>query len=503
MSFTQIGEATQIDKGGNMYDYTLELGATISSRYIKAEFPKVDTFMFVFASEFEVFVEGDIETEDPPVVVEPIDVLFTSGCIIVDDYIYGVPFETSVNEFLAFLKSSDGVVLNDKDGNEKTEGFVATGDYIEKALDEVTTDTKTVVIEGDVNGDGKIDSKDYMAVKRGFLGTLTLKEANLAAACISNGESITAQDYLKIKRHFLGTHDLHEKYKRYEIEEYPMTFMATSASEYKMSCTYEGKPLTLTFNKKAWGTWNIGTLSYNNTALAGGGTDWEYVYRAGKSSSYTPFCGGNHENETLLEMNFYDGSTGQEIVLPVGQSQEIQNLIIVEKTQINYHQSEETWCDVVRTYFVVGNKITLEVSYEFTSDTYFGLSYPAMFPVSKNYGRYCKFIGEDGSELNTVTTQPANAPDFTGKFYYNNAATKCIIWGDTNPDYKFEVEIYTPEASADNFKNYEKTFYWDMNATQNKLYFSKFSSSSATLVKSGTTMETKTSWTFINEGSDT
>ena len=50
---------------------------------------------------------------------------------------------------------------------------------------------------------------------------------------------------------------------------------------YTLSCTYEGKPLTLTFDKKSWGTWNIGTWRYNGEALAGGGTDWEYVNMVG------------------------------------------------------------------------------------------------------------------------------------------------------------------------------------------------------------------------------
>ncbi|PKM62609.1 MAG: hypothetical protein CVU97_04445 [Firmicutes bacterium HGW-Firmicutes-21] len=499
IDFTLLGTATEIDKGSNMHDYKLVLDTPVTGRYFKAEFPKVDGFMFVFASEFEVFVEGAIEIEEPDVVIEPIDVLFTSGCVITDDYLYGVPFNTEYADFLSMLKSTEGIVLKNKSGEVKTSGLIATGDYIEKIQNDELVDTKTIVIEGDVNGDGRLTSADYLLVKRAFLGTYTLTTAFTKAAAITNGTGITTQDYLKIKRHFLGSFNIHAKYKRYEIEEYPMTFQMTSAVEYKMSCTYEGKPLTLTFNKKTWGTWNIGTLSYNNVAMAGGGTDWEYVYRAGQTASSTPFCGGNHENETLVEIKFYDGSTGQEIVLPVGQSVQINNLMIVEKTHIDYHQTTNGFCDVVRTYIISGNKITLEVNYELTQNTYFGLSYTAMFPVHKNYGRYCKFLAEDGTDLGTVTTLPANDPNYTSKFYYNKAATTCIIWGDTNPEYKFAVQIYTVKDSVDNFKNYEKTFYWDMNSTQNKLYFSRYNSSSATLVQAGTKMDTKTSWTFYIE----
>ncbi len=501
--YTLLGDGSKNSKAGALYDYVLELGEEAEGRYIKAEFPK-GAGMFVFASEFEIFVLGEAiteETPEPVEVIQPIKVLFNTGCVMTDEYIYGVGTETSVEEFFEIFDDKTGIALKNKQGEEKSTGIIATGDYVAKALNDDNFDIKTVIIEGDVNCDGKITGSDYLYVKRAFMGSLILDDHQMLAACVTNGTSIVSADYLKIKRHFLETYDLHVMYGRYEIEEYPMNFKSTSGSEYKMSCTYKGNPLTLTFDKKAWGTWNIGTFSYNNTALAGGGTDWEYVYRAGKSSGYTPFCGGNHENETLIDIKFYDGATGKEIVLKSGQSVDINSLVIVEETKINHHQSAETWCDVVRTYFVSGNRIYLEVDYEITADTYFGLSYTAMFPVSKKYGRYCNFFDQEGNDLGTVTTQSFNAAGFKDKFYYDYAATKCVIWGDENPSYKFEVEVYTPVDSSDSFANYEKTFYWDMNASQNKLYFSKFATSGA-FVKAGHKMTTKTGWTFINEIDD-
>jgi hypothetical protein len=102
------------------------------------------------------------------------------------------------------------------------------------------------------------------------------------------------------------------------VKSYPMMFTKSSDVLYTMETKYKGKPLTLTFNKKDWGTWNIGTFSYDSNSLAGGGTDWEYVYRAGDASHNIDFCGGNHNFENLKEIKFYDGTTDKELILDKG-----------------------------------------------------------------------------------------------------------------------------------------------------------------------------------------
>lgn len=487
--FTELGSATET-ANGSLYDYSLVLDTAISGKYFKAVFAK-DTKMFVFASEFEVCVEGEVEVpinED-----DLIDVRFNSGCILTENNLFGVPVETAYADFLLLLRSEDGITVKDKSGKAKTSGFICTGDIIEKIINEKVTDTKVIIIEGDVNGDGKITSTDFMLIKRAFLGTHTLKETFLRAACVTNGQSVTSQDYLKIKRHFLDTYDLHTKFERV-IEKYDMNFKATSASEYKMNCTYEGKPLSLTFDKKSWGTWNIGTFSYNKKALAGGGTDWEYVYRTAQTaSSSLEFTGGNHGNESLIEIKFYDGSAGEELNLSVGQSKDIKNLMIVEKTKINFANTTTSFCDVVRTYIVVGNKITLEVSYDYIKDCYHGMSYTCMFPIAKTHGLYIIFNNIDDT-TDTFKTLKVGAADYSGPSLGKTNAMSCKIWGYVDPSYTFDVEVYSLKDSCDSFKNADKTFYWDMNTTHNKLYVSKYGN--ATLVKAGSRFDTKSSWTF-------
>ena len=81
--------------------------------------------------------------------------------------------------------------------------------------------------------------------------------------------------------------------------------------------------------------------------------------------------------------------------------------------------------------------------------------------------------------------------------YKNNAASVCEMYGKTNPSYRFYAEVFTIEDSLNNFANADKTFYWDMNTTHNKLYFSKFNESTPTKVAAGTEWHTSCRWTFV------
>ena len=64
--------------------------------------------------------------------------------------------------------------------------------------------TYTVVIKGDVNGDGLIYATDYVKVKNHIMGKSNLTDAYLKAADINNDGNIYATDYVQIKNHIMG-----------------------------------------------------------------------------------------------------------------------------------------------------------------------------------------------------------------------------------------------------------------------------------------------------------
>ena len=63
----------------------------------------------------------------------------------------------------------------------------------------------TVVMLGDVSGDGQVKSKDYMMIKNYIMGTLQLNDTEKLAADLSKDGQIKSKDYMMIKNHIMQT----------------------------------------------------------------------------------------------------------------------------------------------------------------------------------------------------------------------------------------------------------------------------------------------------------
>ena len=67
------------------------------------------------------------------------------------------------------------------------------------------------VVMGDVDGNGIVDARDYIRIRREFLGTFDITGlAELAADCNGDGK-ISATDYLMVRRHITGKLDLYKQ----------------------------------------------------------------------------------------------------------------------------------------------------------------------------------------------------------------------------------------------------------------------------------------------------
>lgn len=62
-----------------------------------------------------------------------------------------------------------------------------------------------VLALGDLNGNGKIDSTDYLMLKRYCLDTFALTEEQIAAADVNRDGRVNALDYMMVKRAAMGT----------------------------------------------------------------------------------------------------------------------------------------------------------------------------------------------------------------------------------------------------------------------------------------------------------
>lgn len=493
--FTKVGEGTYEDENAKYTWCTLELDGKIGGRYVKISMGEAPlSGVFVFCGEVEVY---SIEGNDVPAASIPGIELADGTYIGLDgDYLTKLHSNHTVDYVMENLDSVTYVSAFSANGNKKNkDATLKTGDYFAKIIDNTEIDRLSVVIEGDINGDGKITLNDYIISKR-----IASKNATVSGAFLKANAGAE-----RIKDHIIGEKSMFAEYPHHpvapdvEVTEYTKHVMSLTKNSnvlYTMETTASnGKKLTLTFDKKSWGTWNIGTLKIDGLALAGGGTDWEYVFRA--KNAKDGFSGGNHGNEVLVDIKFYDGVSGKELNLSNGQTvKNLEKIKIVENTTLNLGDASSTYAKVTRTYMLYGETITLDCDFEFITNMDFSLSYTCMFPVAKTVGLYCMFKNIDGTEK-FIETLEVGLADYSGTMYKENPALECVIWGKKITDYAFVVQVDTKEDSVDNFKNKAQTFYWDMNQTHNKLYFSRFPDSGYETVKAGTEWHTSSAWTVV------
>lgn len=110
--------------------------------------------------------------------------------------------ETSVEEFRSNIACDVSL--------SSSLAIVGTGVVVSLELDGVAVDSLTVILPGDVNGNGKIDSTDYTMAKRGYLGTLSLTAARSIGADANRNGYIDTSDYLLIKKHFSNEIDMYK-----------------------------------------------------------------------------------------------------------------------------------------------------------------------------------------------------------------------------------------------------------------------------------------------------
>ncbi len=157
-SFTTIARPElTLDPNESCFWHTCD---PVTARYVKLSFDKRDK-LFVFCSEFLV---GTGEPKPPSTEDE-----------IVDD---------GSNE----NNGSSGDTGNSGSGNEDNNGEEAT------------------YMLGDVNGNSRIDARDYLLLKRGFFKTYNLDSDQRIRGDINKNNKIDARDYLLLKRMFFKTY---------------------------------------------------------------------------------------------------------------------------------------------------------------------------------------------------------------------------------------------------------------------------------------------------------
>ncbi|MBQ2676074.1 MAG: hypothetical protein IJF54_01565 [Clostridia bacterium] len=117
-------------------------------------------------------------------------------------FISGVA-DNSIDNFVASFNCTNGASVVIKSGEDTvTSGKLATGMIVQILQDGNVVDQFTVVIYGDIDGDGNINASDMLSLKRVLLLVSDLDGAYKIAANVTHKETVdaTATDMLKLKR---------------------------------------------------------------------------------------------------------------------------------------------------------------------------------------------------------------------------------------------------------------------------------------------------------------
>ncbi len=122
----------------------------------------------------------------------------------------GVAEKTSVANLITNFANT--VTVLDRTGKEVEdyETYVGTGFRVVTYDGDEIADELVIIVKGDVNGNGVIDTNDYMLIKRACLGTVNLSEGSAAhrAADVNGTGVLDSNDYLQVKTHYRGLIDL-------------------------------------------------------------------------------------------------------------------------------------------------------------------------------------------------------------------------------------------------------------------------------------------------------
>ncbi|MBP3339725.1 MAG: SH3 domain-containing protein [Lachnospiraceae bacterium] len=158
--------------------------------------------------------EGETETT-PPTTEKPKPQITTTLTLNeTNKIINGIDAKTAVSTFISKVTVKNGTVgLVDKNGAAKTTGNVATGDkIIIKDNDGTLFKEYTVVIFGDVNGDGTIDLKDSYIVRKYILGQRELSGVYLTAGDVNRKlDGVDLKDSYIIRKFILGERSINQK----------------------------------------------------------------------------------------------------------------------------------------------------------------------------------------------------------------------------------------------------------------------------------------------------
>ena len=217
---------TDASNGSNIYDYPvvildsveskgiwfykvvsdMSLKADRSARDVNAYYNSNRDYVYVKASDIRVVFEGSGDINIPDIEIKGkthAEVLAKLNVSNSSNYLTGFSVGGNVEREIAKVRALDSniqVVVKKANGTQITSGTLATGMQMTITTNGSTVNY-TIVIRGDINGDGKLSAVDYVKLRNYLDGASSLDGAYLKGADTSRDGKTSAVDYVKLRNH--------------------------------------------------------------------------------------------------------------------------------------------------------------------------------------------------------------------------------------------------------------------------------------------------------------
>ncbi len=126
---------------------------------------------------------------------------------IENGFLSGVSVGTTMDVLLEEIPEAEFVRITDNGLEISIDDLLCTGMVIELMDGDIVKQSLTIIVAGDVNGDGSITISDMISVKGHLLGNKTLEGSAAMAADYNGDGSITISDFVWLKSYILNDGD--------------------------------------------------------------------------------------------------------------------------------------------------------------------------------------------------------------------------------------------------------------------------------------------------------
>lgn len=203
MSYSlHVGEATSINIAATLNNPAAKLEGVGTIQLYKGdnEIPVTVTATSGEKRVYKVIITttGGVERPNAPVIKSSV------YSVTNEHTITKVEPKTSVIDFVKNLAVEKGTAVVVDAAGEQKNGDVGTGDIVRLYSGNILCASYPVVIYGDANGDGQINSADLRTTQKHILKTTSLNGCHLIAADSNKDSSVNSADLRTTQKHILG-----------------------------------------------------------------------------------------------------------------------------------------------------------------------------------------------------------------------------------------------------------------------------------------------------------